>query len=101
MAKIGSRRWTTLLFAANHQAVPAIGTPDPAASPGIDIVNTLGLEFARATNIVHVVRIAAVNDGVAGLHVRGKIVQSLIDRGCGDHQPGSTRRLQFGHEILE
>src|SRR6185437_6299635 len=101
----GGEDWLETLdhvwFAANHQTISVFRTPDPAAGPNIDIVDTLRLEFARAANVVDVVGIASVNDGVAGLHAASKFVQSLIDDSGRHHQPSSTRRLQLGHEVIE
>src|SRR5579872_3071161 len=68
-----------ILFATNHQTIPALRTPDPTAGPNINIVNALGLEFARSSNVVHVVGISSVNNGVARLQVNSKILQGLVD----------------------
>ena len=57
------------LLAANHQAVPAFDSPDAAAHADIDVMNTSGFQLFRATNIVDIVRVSAVDDHVAWLEL--------------------------------
>jgi hypothetical protein len=53
-------------LAADHQAVAALEPPDAAARAHVDVVDVLRLEPLRARDVVVVVRVAAVDDGVAG-----------------------------------
>ena len=82
-----------ILFAADHKTVPALRTPDSATCPGVDVVNTFGLEFIGPPDVVNVMGVAPVDDNVALLHVSSKIVQRLIDRRGRYHQPNNTWRL--------
>ena len=54
------------VLAADHVAVAALETPDAAADADIDIVQLLDLQLPRATDVVVIIGIAAVNDDVAG-----------------------------------
>ena len=54
-------------FAANHLAKPALESPYAAAGAGIDVVEALSAQCLGAAKIVHIVRIAAVDQDVARL----------------------------------
>ena len=53
------------LLAADHHAVAALQTPDATARADVDVVDSLGGEFLRAPDVVHVVGVAAVDEDVA------------------------------------
>ncbi len=55
-----------IVFAADHHAVAALQSPDAAAGSDIHVVDPLRRQFFRAADIVHVIRIAAVDQNVAG-----------------------------------
>src|ERR1700730_19450338 len=74
-------------FPANHHAVGAFTTPYTAARPHIYIMNFLWCEFLGATNIIEVVRVAAVNENVAVLEMRQEVVNTLITSSRRHHQP--------------
>ena len=57
-------------FAADHHAVAAFQPPDTAASADVHIVDALGRQFLGPTDIVDKVRVAAVDQDVAGIEVR-------------------------------
>src|SRR4029079_4925312 len=54
-------RW----FACEHQAVAALAAPDAAAGAHVDEMDAVLGEVAGAGNVVVVVRVAAVDDGIA------------------------------------
>src|SRR5262249_2825299 len=58
-----------LLRAADHQAVAAFQAPDAAARPHVHVVNPTGREFPGAADVVHVVGVAPVDEGVPLLEV--------------------------------
>ena len=82
-----------ILFAADHKTVPALGTPDSATRPDVDIVNTFALEFIGPPDVVNVMGVAPVDDSVALLHVSSNVVQRLIDRRGRHHQPDNAWRF--------
>src|SRR5215469_3430608 len=65
--------------AADHEAVAALESPYASADAGIEVMEAAGLQFLGAANIVGVIRIAAVNDGIVG----GEQHSELLE--CGIH----------------
>src|SRR5262249_57032726 len=49
------------LRSADHHAVAALQAPDAAAGSDVHIVDSFGRELVRAADVVHVVRVAAVD----------------------------------------
>src|SRR6267142_3751038 len=90
-----------VVFAANHLAIAALQSPDPAACSDVDIVNAFGGELLGTADVVDVIRVAAIDDDVAGLQLRGEIMQGGIDHASRNHQPDSARLREFLHEIVE
>ena len=71
VAKIGLEVVDDLLLAADHQAEAALEAPDAAARAAVDVVDALLAQRRRVPDVVDVVRVAAVDDDVAGLeHLR-------------------------------
>src|SRR6516162_7965287 len=58
---------------ADHHAVSALQTPDAAAGSDIHVVDPFRRELLGAADVVHVVRIAAVDEDVAALAVRHEV----------------------------
>ena len=76
------------LRAADHHAVAAVESPDPAAGADIHVVNTFLLELVGAANVIFEIGVAAVDEDVAGLHALGEGIDGLLGRVAGwDHQP--------------
>ena len=88
-------------FTADHHAIAAIDSPYAAACSYVDIVNALRLQFIRAANVVHIMRVASIDHDIAVLQAAGEFMKRALNYGRGDHQPNSTRRLQLGDEIIE
>src|SRR5882762_4535355 len=76
-----------ILLSANHHAVATIKPPYAAARPYIYIVDILWYKFLGATNVVNVVRIAAVNENVVRVEVRQQVSDRLIHSRRRHHQP--------------
>ena len=51
-------------LASNHLAVTALEAPDAARGADVDIVDPALRECLRAANVVVIVRVAAVDDGI-------------------------------------
>src|SRR5476649_272684 len=90
-----------IALASNHQTITALDPPHATARPHIDVANTFGPQFFGSPDIINIVRVASINDGVSLLHLAGKVMHSDLYRHRGHHQPDSARRLQLSHEIVE
>ena len=53
-------------LAPDHQAIPSLPSPDTAAGPDVHIVDALLGEIVCAPDVVDVIGITAVDEGVAG-----------------------------------
>ena len=53
----------------DHHAVTALQAPHAAAGPNVDIVDASAFQLSRSTNVILEIGVAAVDDGVASLHV--------------------------------
>jgi hypothetical protein len=65
-------------------------------------VDGFALEFAGAANVILKIRIAAVDNSVAGLHELRQLLNRLL--GCvarWNHHPDRARRGQFFHQIFQ
>ena len=87
--------------AADHLAIAPLQSPDAAAGADIHVGNPARLEGLRAPDIVDVVRVAAVDEDVAGLHTGGEFVDEPVDRRGRHHQPGGARRGQLADEFVK
>ena len=90
------------VLAADHQGVAHLEAPDPAAGAGIHVADALLRERLLAPDVVVEVRVAAVDDRVAGLQV----LQELLDLGLGgiagrDHDPDRARLRQLLDELRD
>jgi len=95
-------RLDRLPLAADHQAIADLETPDPAARPGVHVVDALCGEVALAALIVMEVRIAAVDDRVAGL----EMLEEVLDLGLGrvarrDHDPDGAWLLELVDKLAD
>src|SRR4030095_8618935 len=88
-------------FAADHQAVAALTSPDAAAGSDVHVVDALGAELLRTPDVVDVVGIAAVDEDVSGREKGHEVVDGRINSRRRHHQPDGPRRLQLLHEIRD
>ncbi len=103
-ASVGEDRVETrhhFLLAADHHAVAPLQAPDTAARPHVDVVDALRRELLGAPYVVHVVRIAAVDEDVAGLERGQQLGDGRVDHGRRDHQPDSARLGELAHQVGE
>ena len=90
------------LVAADHHAIAAVDSPNPAAGADVDIVDSAFLQRLAAAYVVLPERIAAIDDDVAGLHqLRQRIDRRLGDLARRQHHPGGPRPLELIDEILQ
>jgi hypothetical protein len=101
VAKIGSRRCTDLVLAADHQAEPAIEPEHAAARPtSTKCTPLLGVPLG-AVDVVPVVRVPAVDHDVAGLHQVGQRVGRLLGERGRHHHPRRPWFRELVDEVLE
>lgn len=86
-------------IAADHHAVAPLQPPDAATGADVDIMNALGGEFSGSTDVVDVIRIAAVDQNVAGLEQRHDLRNGLIDDRRRHHQPDRPRRAELADKL--
>ena len=89
------------IFAADHQAVAALRSPDPAAGSDVHIVDAFRFQIGGAANVIVVVGVAAVDDHVVAFEERDEGLQRWIDRSRRHHHPDGARLFQFLREIFE
>ena len=91
-AKTGVEPRDGVRLAADHQAVAALGAPDPAARADVDVVDAPLAQACRVAEVVGVVGVAAVDDRVAGLEHLGE----RGDRGLRDPPAGTITQTARG-----
>ena len=90
------------LVAADHQAIALGEPPHAAAGARIDVVNLTLRHGGGAPLRIAIIRIAAVDDGVARREQRRESGDRAVgDRPGGHHQPDRARRLEFGDQLFE
>ena len=87
------------LRSADHHAVTALQAPDAAAGPDIHVIDPFRRELMGAADVIHIVRIAAVDEDVAALEMRHEVGNGAIHDGRWNHQPDRARLLQLAHEV--
>src|ERR1700681_3380928 len=97
----GIKMFHNVVFAADHLAIAALESPDPAARADINIVQAFRGEFFCATNVVNVVGVSSVDEDVAFVELRNEIVQRGIHDSSGNHQPDRARFLQLFNKVIE
>ena len=85
--------------AADHHAIAAFQPPNAAAGADVDEMNVPGFELLRPANIVNVIRVAAVDQNVAGFKMRQQIGDDAIHGSGRYHQPDNARLDQFLDEV--
>src|SRR6266498_3153457 len=88
--------------AADHHAVTALQSPDTATRAYVHVVDAFIFEKLGAANIVLEIRIAAINQDVAGLELWGQRLYRGFCRSAGwDHEPRNTGRSEFRGKVVE
>src|SRR5581483_55369 len=88
--------------APDHDAVAALEPPDPALHAGVEEAHAFLGGAAGPPLRVAEVRVAAVDEHVAGLEQpEQRLVCALGRVAGGDHQPADPRRLELADELLE
>ena len=87
---------------AGHERGAVAGALLTARNTGADEEKALGLELLRAADRVGVVRVTTVNDDVALLKMRRKLVDESVDSRTGlDEEDDLARALELGNKLLD
>src|ERR1044072_8820360 len=90
-----------VLLTTDHLAIATLESPNTATRSHVDIVNSLGAQLLSATNVVDVIRIAAIDDHITGRHNSSELVEHRVDKRRRNHQPDRARRLELCDKSLE
>src|SRR5207302_9502405 len=82
-------------LASDHPAVTSLECPNSSAGSHVHIMDLSRGELLCAPEIVYVIRVAAVDENDAGLQVRSKIGDGVVDNSRRYHQPNRSRFLKF------
>src|SRR5215471_854371 len=78
----------SFLRPANHHAVTAIDAPHATAGSDVHVVDAFPLQVFCAPNVVFEIRVTAINDRVARLHVLSELLYRSFRRTTGgNHDP--------------
>ena len=86
-------------WSADHHAVAAFQPPHAAAGADVDVVDFFRREVLAAPDVVDVIRIAAVDDRIAGFHQRHELRDHLVDRRRRHHQPHGARLRELTDKV--
>jgi hypothetical protein len=81
-------------FAADHQRVPVLATPDAAGHAAVDVADALGAQPLGPRLVVVELRVPTVDDDVAGRQQRTDLVDQALGRGHRHHDPHDARRIR-------
>jgi hypothetical protein len=87
--------------AADHHAVPSLESPDTSARPDVDVLQALRLELFRATDVVDVVGVSAVDEDVAGGELRRDVAEHAIDGTGRNHDPDGAWLLEQRDKFVQ
>ena len=90
-----------VVFAADHEAEPALEPEHATARAAVDVVDALRLQPRRAIDVVAVVGVAAVDDDVAGLEVLLQLGDLAVDKCRRHHDPHRPRLRELADEVLD
>ena len=98
----GPSRCTASFGPANHHAVTALQSPHSATGSHVHVMNAFAFEFTGPSDVVFEKRVAAVDDGVAGLHVLREFLHRLLGGiARRHHDPHGAGELQFADQIFQ
>ena len=83
----------------DHQAEAAFQSEDPTARAAVDVVDSPRCQRVRAGDVVGIVRVAAVDDGVARCKMCAEVVDHGTGHAGGNHQPHGARWRQLRDEV--
>src|SRR5581483_3732697 len=81
----------SIRFGADHQAVATLHAPYSAARTCIHVMNSAALQFGGSPDVVFVETVAAVDDGISGLHgVSQRLNGGFGGFACRNHHPNGS-----------
>src|SRR5215212_10870331 len=88
-------------FTSDHLAVTALPSPNSAARTDVNIMNALRFELLCAANVVDVIGVSAVDDGIAWLYNFNQLMENSIDKSGRYHQPDRTRWFKLFNKLMQ
>lgn len=89
------------LLAADHHAVAPFQSPYASARADVNVVNRVRRQFLSAADVIHVVRVPAVDHDVTRLQKRHEVTDGVVHHRRWNHQPDRTRRRELRDQIGE
>ena len=83
----------------DHQAESPLEAEDSPAGAAVDVVDATSDEFAGTLDIVAVITVAAVDDDVPGVQVRGELLHGAAGHPSRHHQPEDARLGELRREV--
>ena len=88
--------------AADHEAEAALEAEHAAARATVDVADALLGELGRTADVVAVVGVATVDDGVVAAQARCELVHGRLgDLSRRNHDPGTAWHVELGNEVVE
>ena len=88
-----------LVVAADHQAVAAVEAPDATRRAAVHEVDALARQFLGVLDVVAVVRVATVDQGVVVLEELLELVDHLLHEAGRHHDPDVARALHLRDQV--
>src|SRR5262245_52468099 len=89
------------VFASDHHAIAALKAPHATAGSYIYIMDALGAKLCCSANVVHVIRVAAVDDDVVAFQMGKQILDGRVHDGRRHHQPDCSWPCEILHHLPE
>jgi hypothetical protein len=86
-------------LATDHLAITALEAPDATRRTDVDVVDPALGERLRPANVVVIVRVATVDDGIVGFEQGREFVKGGVDDGRRHHDPDRARLLELGDQV--
>ena len=86
---------------ADHQAEPLLEPEHPAARADVEVADSGGLELIGATDVVPIVRVAAVDEHIALGEQRPQLADHRVDDRRRHHDPHGPRRRKHTRQLRQ
>jgi hypothetical protein len=90
-----------IVLTADHHAVASLEPEHAAARADVDVMNISRGQCLRTTDVIDVVRVAAVDQDVAWIEMRQQLVDGLVHEGDWHHEPQRTGLIEFPDQLAE
>src|SRR5262245_20047152 len=80
---------------SDHQAEPALQSPDSAACANVQVMNAAALQIAGSSNIVNVIRVSPIDEDIVRLELWRNFGNRVIHDRRRNHEPYTPRQRKF------